>query len=217
MGDIERRRRQRNRADFDNPVSIEIQRSHGPVEKSVYDVLEWDEHGLSFMMPEGDDHFRTGAHLEYSLMNSGLSKAGNFGLVKYYQLFHNNTGEAFYKVGLENRPDRGPEPASRDSQSEREKNKSVSESPDIHFCIGSQEYSLPLVNIGTYSAAFTCTEEMSLDFKLSRVLDPATISVDGKIIYEGTAIIARRRFDRGQYRIVIEPRKGTFDTNAACA
>ena len=56
----ERRKRLRNQVDLDDPAYIEIHHTFGPVRKSVYKVLEYDEYGMSFLIPQADGYFRPG-------------------------------------------------------------------------------------------------------------------------------------------------------------
>jgi hypothetical protein len=210
MGGHERRKQHRNQVDLNNPASIEIHHTFGPVRKSVYNVLEHDESGLSFLIPEDDGYFRPGVPLEYNLMNSGQSKIENFGLVKYYQLFHNNTGEAYFKVGLENKPDKETEPAKLGTQPERCIPEDNQQLPSIHFSVRGREQSFLLEDLSHYSAVFYCSEDMAWDLRLSSILQPVVITVSGKKVYEGTIIVTQRSLDGDMCKIVIAPRGAIF-------
>ena len=216
MGVDEERRQKRNRVDLDSAASIEIHHTFGPVEKSVYEDLEHHEHGLSFSMPESDGYFRPGAPLKYRLMNSGESRVGNFGLVKYYQLFHGEKGRRCFKVGLESEPEEKDEQPGLIVRPELPGTEAQDGSHSILFTSGGRNYSLPLEYICNYSAAFSCTEEMALNFGMSRVLEVVAISSDGSKAYEGTVTVVRRSYDeeQGRYRIFIVPRKAAFHVDA---
>ena len=216
MDNQERRRRKRNKDDFDNPASIEIHHSAGPVAKSVYNVLEYDEYGLSFLMPEIDSNFRPGEPLEYSIMNSGESKVESFGLVKYFRLLDHKTGETYFKVGLENTPDKAPE--TKNYQEHMYDEWAAVQGPKfIHFSIGGKEINFILEGISHYSATFFCSEEDAWDLRVSSVLKPVVITCAGKKIYEGTIIVMRRTYEEGKYRITIGTRKEIYGITSQIA
>ncbi|MCP4197262.1 MAG: hypothetical protein GY762_08940, partial [Proteobacteria bacterium] len=213
IGVHERRKRLRNQVEHTDPAVIEIRHTFGPVRKSVYKVLEYDEYGLSFLVPLVDGYFRPGVPLEYSLMKKEHPTIDSFGAVKYYHLHNDTSGNAYYKVGVENQPSKGIEPTNFRIRPERYNLTGLQNAQSIHFSTIENDHSLPLEDISRYSAAFYCSEDTALDLRVSSILESVVITFAGRQVYEGTVIVTRRRLDRDRYRIVVEPRNATFNVD----
>ncbi|MCP4601084.1 MAG: methyltransferase domain-containing protein [Proteobacteria bacterium] len=210
----ERRKRPRNQTEISDSAFIEIRHTFGPVRKSVYKVLEHDEHGMSFLVPMVDGYFQHGHPLEYSLVKSDMTKTDSYGAVKYYHPYNDNVGNTFYKVGIENKLLNGNrQPGGFRIRPERYKLAELEIPQAIHFFDGDREFSLPLVDISRYSAAFYFDEEDALSLSVSCALDDVAITFSTKAIFEGTVIVTRRDLEGDKYRIVIEPRNAIFDVD----
>jgi extracellular factor (EF) 3-hydroxypalmitic acid methyl ester biosynthesis protein len=207
----ERRKRLRNQVELADPALIEIRHTFGPVRKSVYKVLEHDEYGMSFLVPLVDGYFHPGVPLEYSLTKMDTPKVDGFGTVKYYHLHNDTSGNAYYKVGVENQPPKGLEPVSFRIRPERYNLAELRDSQSIHFSTTEDDHSLPLEDISRYSAAFYCSEDIALNLRVSSILESVVITFAGKNVYEGTVIVTRRRLNGDKHRIVVEPRNATFN------
>ncbi len=213
IGVHERRKRLRNQVEHTDPAVIEIRHTFGPVRKSVYKVLEYDEYGLSFLVPLVDGYFRPGVPLEYSLMKKEHPTIDSFGAVKYYHLHNDTSGNAYYKVGVENQPSKGIEPTNFRIRPERYNLTGLQNAQSIHFSTIENDHSLPLEDISRYSAAFYCSEDTALSLPVSSTLESVVITFAGRQVYEGTVIVTRRSLDGDRYRIVIEPRNATFNVD----
>ena len=106
----ERRQQPRNDTEINEPAFIEIRHTFGPIRKSVYKVVEYNEGGTSFLVPVSDGYFRAGYPLEYTLVKPDLTRTERFGVVRYYHPFNDEKGVAFFKVGVENQPLRNKRP-----------------------------------------------------------------------------------------------------------
>ena len=65
---LERRKKIRNSAVSDDSMFIEIHHTFGQVKKSVYKIVEFDEYGLSFLMPIDDGYFAVGMPIKYYII-----------------------------------------------------------------------------------------------------------------------------------------------------
>ncbi len=210
----ERRKRPRNQKEISNSTFVEIRHTFGPVRKSVYKVLEHNEHGMSFLVPMVDGYFRPGHPLEYCLVKSDMTKMESYGAVRYYHPYNDNVGNAYYKVGIENKLLNGDrQPGSFRIRPERYKLADLEIPQAIHFFDGNNEFSLPLVDISRYSAAFYFAEEDALGLSVSSALNDVVITFGGKTVFEGTVIVTRRDLEGEKYRIVIEPRNAVFNVD----
>jgi extracellular factor (EF) 3-hydroxypalmitic acid methyl ester biosynthesis protein len=208
----ERRQQPRNDVEIDAPAFIEIRHTYGPVRKSVYKVVEYNEGGTSFLVPVADGYFRSGYPLEYALVTPDLTKMDRFGVVRYYHPFNDDQGGAFFRVGVENQPRR------------HKKNETLRIRPDrydlsakreqfIYFAHGDQEFQFPLVDISRYSAAFFSCEDQALGLSVSAALRGVEIVYGSRTVFQGTVIVTRCETLTGEnrYRIVVEPRDAVFN------
>lgn len=215
MSVYERRKKPRTSDGLNGSAFIEIRHTFGPVRKSVYKVLEFNEHGTSFLMPASDGYFRTGHPLEFSLVTPDLAKLESFGVVRYFTPFNDELGNSYFKVGLENKHVSGrPNPESLRIRPKRLNLAGLSSTHIIYFILEDREYELPLVDISRYAAAFFCSEDDKFRLAVSNALDGVEITSAGKTIFEGTVVITRRTAEADKYRIVIEPRSAVFDIDA---
>lgn len=210
----ERRKRPRNETELDNAVFIEIRHTFGPVRKSVYKVLEFNEYGTSFLVPTSDGYLSTGAPLDYSIVRDDFDKMENYGVVKYYHPYNDYKGNAFYKIGVENNPLTTKQAGNLRIRPERLRVTELNSEHAIYFSVEDQEFQFPLVDISRYSAAFICSEEEALSFSISSALESVEITFGDRMLFEGTVIITRRDLDGEKYRIVIEPRNTVFNIDA---
>ena len=211
----ERRRKPRNSDDLGGSAFIEIRHSFGPIRKSVYKVVEFNEHGISFLMPTADGYFREGQPLEFSLITPDLAKVESFGLVRYHHPYNDETGNSYYRVGVEHRR-LGTIPK-QDNFRIRPDRLSLAELESkhaIYFSLGDKEYGFPLADISRYSAAFLCTEEEGLGLGVSNALDEVEIAFGRRTIFDGIVVVTRRISEGELCRIVVEPRSAIFDIDA---
>jgi extracellular factor (EF) 3-hydroxypalmitic acid methyl ester biosynthesis protein len=211
----ERRRKPRESDGLGGSSFIEIRHTFGPVRKSVYKVVEFNENGTSFLMPASDGFFRSGHPLEYSLITPDLAKVEGFGVVRYYHPYNDHTGNSYFKVGLE----AGRSGSERKSESLRIRPPRLHLSQfrnehAIYFFAGDKEYELSLVDISRYSAAFLCDEEEAFNLGISNVLTSVEITFGPKMVFEGSVVVTKRMPDGDKYRIVVEPRSAVFNIDA---
>ena len=211
----ERRKKPRNSELLNGSAFIEIQHTFGPVRKSVYKVVEFDEHGTSFLMPTSDGYFREGQPLDYYLVTPDLARVESYGFVRYYQPFHDETGNSFYRVGVENRHlGTTPKQDSFRIRPERLSLANIESKHAIYFVQEDREYGFPLADISRYSAAFLCTEEEGLGLGISNAIEDVEIAVGRRAIFNGTVVVTRRISEGDLCRIVVEPRSAIFDIDA---
>jgi extracellular factor (EF) 3-hydroxypalmitic acid methyl ester biosynthesis protein len=211
----ERRKKPRESDGLSGSSFIEIRHTFGPVRKSVYKVLEFNEHGTSFLMPASDGFFRSGHPLEYSLITPDLAKVEGFGVVRYYHPFNDHSGNSYFKVGLEAGRSGGErKPESLRIRPPRLHLSQLKNEHAIFFFAGDKEYDLSLVDISRYSAAFLCDEEEAFNLGISNVLTSVEITFGPKTIFEGTVVVTKRTPYNDKYRIVVEPRSAVFNIDA---
>jgi extracellular factor (EF) 3-hydroxypalmitic acid methyl ester biosynthesis protein len=208
----ERRKKAVNIDESAGPAFIEIQHTFGPVRKSVYKVVEFNEHGTSFLMPATDGYFRSGQPLEFSLITPELAKIESGGVVRDCCPYNDKEGRSYYKIGLENKK---LAPASRPKsfriRPERLNLADLESEHTIYFFMDDREYELPLADMSRYSAAFLCSEAEAFPFGAGNVLDGIKITAGSRLIFEGTVMVTRRSLEDDRYRIVIEPRGAVFN------
>ncbi len=76
---------------------VEIKHSFGSLKKSVYEVIEYDEYGLSFLIPFSEGYFMVDTPVKFCMVNNGL-RDYKFGIVRYYLPFFSFTGKKYYKL-----------------------------------------------------------------------------------------------------------------------
>ncbi len=207
----ERRKRPRDPADFDDSAFIEIRHTFGPIRKSVYKVLEFNEWGTSFLVPTSDGYFAPGFPLQYSLITQHNARSDSFGVVRYYQPFNDQKGNAFYKIGVENNPSSAEQQRNLRIRPERLRLAELESDHSIYFTVDGLEIGLPLVDISRYSAAFYCSDEEASYLSVSSAINAVDIIFGDKTLFRGTVIVTRRELDGERYRIVIAPRNTIFD------
>lgn len=210
----ERRKRPRNSSTPEESSFIEIRHTFGPVRKSVYRVVEFNEDGISFLVPVSDGYFNVGFPLEYCLVKSDLTKVESRGVVRYYHPFNDHQGNSYYKIGVETGPANGIHPRNLRIRPERYKLKSLQNKHAISFMSEEQEVQLPLVDISRYSAAFRCAEEASMALQVSNTIESVLITFGAKTIFHGTVVISHKDVEEDGCRIVVEPRNAVFNVEA---
>ncbi len=210
----ERRKRPRNSSAPEDSSFIEIRHTFGPVRKSVYRVVEFNDDGISFLVPVSDGYFNVGFPLEYCLVKSDLSKLESRGLVRYYHPFNDHQGNSYYKIGVETSPTNGIHPRNLRIRPERYKLKSLQNKHAISFVSEDREVQIPIVDISRYSAAFRCSEEASMALQVSNTIDSVLITFGTKTIFQGTVVISHKDVEEEGCRIVIEPRNAVFNVEA---
>ncbi len=190
---------------------IEVKHSFGKVKKSVFQINEFDEYGLSFLIPVSEGYFRPGTPLEYTMKHGSERKKG-FGIVRYYTKCNNVRGESFYKTGLQNDPGyRDVMGGKYTIRPERLKLCEKTYDKNISFTFSGKEYSYELIDVSRFSAAFKCVSRDLTVFRVGSVLSPVKILVGDKVIFEGQVIISRIYRKQGGRRIVIVPHLRTID------
>lgn len=211
MSVSERRKRTREENAQQVPAFIEIRHTFGPIRKSIYKVLEYNEYGTSFLIPTTDGFFPSGTPIEYSIVADGADKKEKYGTVRYFHPYNDQAGTAYYKIGVENNPLITKQPGKLRIRPERLRVAELASEHAIFFTIEGVEYEFPLIDISRYSAAFHCDEEHAFSFSVSTAIDLTEITFGTKTIFEGTIVITRRDIDGERYRIVVEPRNAIFD------
>ncbi len=211
----ERRKKPRNLDGLEGSAFIEISHTFGPIRKSVYKAVEYDEHGVSFLVPISDGYFRPGQPLEYSLVTPESTKIESFGTVRYYLPYNDQLGNSYYRIGIErNRSDFNKIPNALKIRPRRIKCENMAHSNVISFVVSNTEYEFLLVDISRYSASFMCNENDAFDFATSNALTCAEIICGSKLIFSGTVVVTKRTLFDSKYQIVIEPRSAVFNIDA---
>ncbi|MBD3243899.1 MAG: hypothetical protein GF331_25125, partial [Chitinivibrionales bacterium] len=213
MAVAERRKHIRTQALVEDSVFVEIRHTFGPVKKSVYKVCEFDEFGLSFLVPVGDGYFAPNTPLQYTLVNGDLSRQDGAGFVRYYHPTSDRFGGLFYKIGVETsrryRDTLGGRYAIRP---QRHVLDGKEYQRAIVFELDGAERAFELIDISRYSAAFHWTDGESTAFRLSRVLGPVRVLIDKHEVFVGSVTVTRLYEDaQNRRRVVVEPRGGLFD------
>lgn len=206
----EKRHHLRSTSSLVDQAVIEIKHSFGKKKKSVFQINEFDEHGLSFFIPVSEGYFRPGTPLEYTIKNGSERKKG-FGIVRYYSKWHSKSGESFYKTGLQNDTRyRDVMGGTYTIRPERYKMSGKTYEKNITFTFSEKEYSFELIDVSRFSAAFACKIKDITLFRIGSVLSSVTIIVCDKILYEGKVTISHIYKNKGNRRVVIQPHRKTI-------
>jgi 2-polyprenyl-3-methyl-5-hydroxy-6-metoxy-1,4-benzoquinol methylase len=212
----ERRKKVREETGFDSAF-IEIDHSFGPLKKSVYKIIEYNEFGLSFLVPHSDGYFMVGTPLKFVLIQTSRQLRRLLtGIVRYYHPVYQQSGERCFKIGVEILSSYR-DIAGRDLRLRAERISAGEEfKSNISFSLDAEIRDYELADYSRYSAAFFCTEDDLLSFKPSLPLEDVTIMVDTTLIYEGAATITRTYKDNSnRFRVVLQPRGNLIDIDAA--
>lgn len=209
----EKRTKDRNSNTAHGEPLIEIHHSFGTHKRSVYQVQECDENGLSFLIPRSDGYFMTDTPIQFSINNNGSSRKNLTGTVRYYHPLYDTRGENYYKIGVEiqntYREQPGKQHKLRTERYVPNSDKTVS----IRFSLENQDFMYPLADISKYSAAFCCDMENVLKLKTCSQLNNVVISLGEKILYAGEVTVLQTYEDsRKNNRIVVEPRHKLINT-----
>ncbi len=210
----EKRKRKRSAPILDDPVLIEIEHPFGPIKKAVYRVREFDEFGLSFLIPSHEGYFLPGTPLEFRFDKGDGKKIHSYGIVRYYHRQDEAFGESFYRIGLE--IDASYRNASANKYAIRPKRYSSQDKEKRHFmCFSLDEknWEFELIDISRYSAAFFCSPEEALSLRVSTALGGVQVFSNGDVLYEGSVIITQALFQDKTYKIVVEPRHQIFNVD----
>ncbi len=82
-------------------VSIEIEHSYGPRATSIYQVLEADERGLSFLVPGEDGYFLDGIPLRFTLIQKDRLRTKHSGFTRSSLPTNSELGERMYRIGVQ--------------------------------------------------------------------------------------------------------------------
>jgi hypothetical protein len=196
----------------DDSAVVEIKHTFGPVKKSIHKVLEYDEKGMSFLVPASEGYFRPGAPLEYRFVLGDVTKIDSFGSVRYYHPYNDYNGESYYRIGVEHKHAKGDKFTKKYKiRPERYRLAGIKSPHLIHFSINGKELSLSIEDISRYSAAFYCEEVDALELNISSLLENVLISFNDRTVYHGTVTVTKKVLIGAQYRIVIEPRGAVFN------
>ncbi len=213
MAIAERRKHTRSPIAKGESVFVEIRHTFGPIKKSVYKVLDLDEFGMSFLVPVEDGYFALNTPLQYTIVNTDLSRTDGAGFVRHYQHYGDGANGLYYKIGVEASARYRDNAGGNYFIRPRRHNLDGKEyARAIVFEVDGRQQPYELIDISRYSAAFRLDSKDSTAFGLSRVVGPVRIVIDKNIVYEGSVMVTRVYDDaQSRRRVVVEPRGRLFD------
>ncbi|MBN1981077.1 MAG: hypothetical protein JW795_06075 [Chitinivibrionales bacterium] len=187
---------------------VEIEHTYGAAGKSVYTIIEYDESGLSFLIPFAHGYFLVDTPVKLTIVHKEVKFRRLYtGIVKHYSTACNDKGDKFYRTGV------AISPHHRDCEAQTRflrphRLNSAAAQNRICFTLNTTTYSFPVADVARYSAAFYCEDEEVLFFSASMVLADLQVHIDSTCIFTGSATIIRTYRDNGgRNRVVVQPRR----------
>jgi len=214
MAQNDQRRKRRTASPDKQGTLIEIRHTHGEQRKSIFSVNEFDEFGLSFLMPKKQGYFLPGTPLEFTLRREDRRRVNGYGIVKYYTSVGGRSGDTFYKVGLQiDNSYRDVMGGTYTIRPERYRLEDKNYDRSIAFTLNDTKSTFELIDVSRYSAAFLCNESEPI-FRVSMAISRAHIAVEGQTLYQGPVTISHiYRDSHPTQRIVVEPRGGIINVD----
>ncbi len=209
----ERRKTQRGFHEQNNDSVIEIRHTYGPEKRTVYQLCEYNENGLSFLVPREHGYFMAGTPLEFSIPGTKHLGQCRYGKVCYYIPFYTSNGEAYYRIGLQIMPEyRDLEGKDYTLRPPRYRGETLSTKPVVEIKRGNRKEACEIIDLSRYSVAFYVNEPV-YSLRLGSVIPELIVWHSDKEIYrgEGTIIKIIPDDEGDKTRIVVQPRGEVLD------
>jgi extracellular factor (EF) 3-hydroxypalmitic acid methyl ester biosynthesis protein len=209
---VDRRKGQRGEGADAGKEFIEIQHTYGSRKTSVYQLVERNEGGLSFLVPASEGYFLAQTPLRFSIVQQDTFRTQHVGVACYHYPVYSGEGEKFYRIGVEIDASLRDPPRKRYVLRPPRLVADRSRRASIEFRLGGRGYSFDLADFSRFNAAFICPLEDLPGLGISSLLSHVRIAVGEVPLFQGSAVITRVYADRqGRHRVAIEPRELPID------